>query len=162
MFLALRASLGNYDKLKSDLEGIVEGRWSKEENLHATICYFGNVYTIEELLEKLPRAFEKVGPLGLTSLNYFPHNNILYAKPEGYELDALHSSVCDLFSLEQTKAFTPHVTLMRMKKINDRQAFLELLKRYKNIDLGTTATTVELMQSHFLPDGVKYVTIKRF
>ena len=162
MFLALRAALSDYDELRSDFEGIVEGRWSKEENLHATICYFGNAYTLEELLERLPMAFEKVGPLGLTSLDYFPHNNILYAKPQGYELDALHSSVCDLFSLEQAKAFTPHVTLMRMKKINDKKAFNQVLKSYTDIEIGTTETTVELMQSHFSPSGVKYVTLKRF
>jgi len=162
MFLALRAHLYDYGKLKSDFEGIIEGRWTSKENLHATICYFGNAYRLDELLEKLPQAFKKVGPLTLNSLEYFSHNNILYAKPKGYELDALHSSVCDLFSLEQTKAFTPHVTLMRMKKINDKEAFKEMLKSYENRELGSTETTVELMQSNFYPEGVKYATLKRF
>lgn len=162
MFLALRAELNDYDKLKSDFKNIIEGRWTSGDNLHATICYFGNTYTVEELLEKLPSAFEKLEPLTLDSLEYFSHNNILYAKPRGYTLDALHSSICDLFSLEQTKAFTPHVTLMRMKKINDKRAFAELLKSYKNREIGTTGITVELMQSNFYPSGVKYETIKKF
>lgn len=162
MFLAIRAHLNNYEKLKSDFKGTIEGRWTVKENLHATICYFGNLYTAEELLEKLPSDFKKLEALSLTSLDYFSHNNILYAKPKGYELDALHTSICDLFSLEQTKSFIPHVTLMRMKKINDKQAFNEVLKSYANIEIGTTETTIELMQSHFSPDGVKYLTIKQF
>jgi 2'-5' RNA ligase len=162
MFLALRAHLYDYDVLKSDFKEIIEGRWTSEDNLHATICYFGNIFSTEELLEKLPPTFEKIEPLSLSSLEFFSHNNILYAKPEGYKLDMLHSSVCALFSLEDSKAFVPHVTLMRMKKVNDKQALKEVLKRYKNKKIGVTQTSVELMQSHFCPDGVKYITIKKF
>ncbi len=40
MFLALRAELNDYDKLKSDFKNIIEGRWTSGDNLHATICYF--------------------------------------------------------------------------------------------------------------------------
>lgn len=46
--------------------------------------------------------------------------------------------------------------------INYKQAFKELLERYENIKIGTAETAVELMQSHFYPDGVKYVTVKKF
>ncbi|MDT8339365.1 MAG: 2'-5' RNA ligase family protein [Sulfurimonas sp.] len=162
MFLALRAHLGDYDKLKHDFKEIIEGRWTSEENLHATIYYFGNTYTVEELLEKLPPTFEKVEPLELTSLSYFSHNNILFARPEGYKLDMLHSSLCTQFSLKEATHFVPHITLMRMKKINDKEAFKELLERYENIKIGATETAVELLQSHFYPDGVKYVTVKKF
>lgn len=162
MFLALRADFYNYDALKSDFEEIIEGRWASEENLHATICYFGNTYTVEELLQRLPSALEKVEPLELTSLSYFSHNNILFARPHGYKLDMLHSSLCTQFSLKETTHFVPHVTLMRMKKINDKQAFKELLEKYKNIKIGVTETAIELLQSHFYPDGVKYVTVKKF
>ncbi|MBE0514530.1 2'-5' RNA ligase family protein [Sulfurimonas sp.] len=162
MFLALRAHLGDYDKLKHDFKEIIEGRWTSEENLHATICYYGNTYTVEELLQKLPLTFEKVEPLKLTSLSYFSHNNILFARPEGYKLDMLHSSLYTQFSLKETTHFVPHVTLMRMKKINDKQAFKETLERYKNRKIGSTETTVELLQSHFYPDGVKYETVKKF
>jgi 2'-5' RNA ligase len=162
VFLALRAHLYDYDVLKSDFKEIIEGRWSSEDNLHVTICYFGNIFSTEELLQKLPSTFEKIEPLSLTSLEFFSHKNILYAKPEGYKLDALHSYVCALFSLDHSKAFVPHVTLMRIKKVNDKQALKEMLKRYKNKKIGVMKTSVELMQSHFYPDGVKYVTTKKF
>lgn len=162
LFLALRAHINDYSSLKSDFQELIKGRWTSEDNLHATICYFGNAFSVKELIEKLPPVFDKLEPLSLTSLEYFSHNNILYAKPKGYELDALHSSICNLFSLEQTKSFTPHVTLVRMKKVNDKEAFKEMLKSYEKIELGTTSTTVELMQSHFHPEGVKYETVKKF
>lgn len=162
LFLALKAKLNNYDTLKSDFSDSIKGRWTAEENLHLTICYFGNIYTLDELLEKLPSTIKKIEPLTLTSLDYFSHNKILYAKPNGYSLDMLHSSICAPFSLKSAAGFIPHVTLMRIKKIENDKAFKEMLNRYKNKNIGNIETTLELMQSRQSADGSRYNSIKKF
>ncbi len=162
LFLAFKAKLNNYDALKSDFSDSIKGRWAVEEDLHITICYFGNIYTVDELLEKLPSTLKKIEPLTLTSLDYFPHNKILYAKPDGYVLDILHESLCAPFSLKSAAPFIPHVTLMRIKKIDDPKAFKELLNKYKNKNIGNIETTLQLMQSCRSPGGAKYKCIKKF
>ncbi|QFR42430.1 hypothetical protein FJR47_00255 [Sulfurimonas xiamenensis] len=162
LFLAVKAKLDDYDTLKSEFSGIIKGKWARDEDLHVTICYFGTIYTIEELLNMLPRSIEKTQPSALTSLDFFSHNKILYAKPEGYALDKLHASLCTLFPLKSTASFTPHVTLMRMKKIDDTKAFKEVLNRYKNRKIGKIETTLELMQNCLSPEGSKYKSIKKF
>ena len=162
LFLAIKAKLNDYDTLKSEFSGIIEGKWSRDEDLHVTICYFGTMYTIDELLNILPSTIEKTKSLDLTSLDFFSHNKILYAKPEGYTLDILHESLCAPFSLKSAAPFTPHVTLMRMKKINNSDAFKEVLNKYKNRKIGKIETTLELMQTRLSPEGSKYKSIKKF
>jgi len=163
LFLALRAQLNDYDKLQSDFLGLIKGRWVTDENLHITVCYFGDAYSVEELLEKLPPLLKQIEPLELISLGYFEHNNILYAKAKSKKLEMLQSSISSSFSLPNTKHFIPHVTLMRIKEIHNMKVFKHLLSNYKNNAIGKVDTTFELMQSNIQhPGGAKYEYIKRF
>ena len=80
LFLALQAKLNDYNSLQSDFRGAIKGRWVADKNLHMTICFFGDTYSIDELLKRLPALVEEIEPLTIDSLGYFEHNNILYAK----------------------------------------------------------------------------------
>jgi len=93
LFLALKAQLHDYNAIQSDFLGSIKGRWVTNENLHMTICYFGDTYSVDELLEKLPRLVEEIEPLSLKSLGYFEHNNILYAKVKSRNLERLQESI---------------------------------------------------------------------
>lgn len=162
LFLALRAKIYDYEKLKEDFSKIVKGRWVEDENLHLTFCYFGDAFSIDELLTSLPPVIEKTEPLILTSLDYFKHNNILYAKTQSKSLETLQSSICDMFALKDAKTFIPHVTLMRIKKVYDKESFKEKILHYKDKKIGILDTTLQLMQSYPHKDGVKYESIKQF
>ena len=107
LFLALKAQLHDYNAIKSDFLGSIKGRWVTNENLHMTICYFGDTYSVDELLEKLPRLVEEIEPLSLKSLGYFLHNYILYAKVKSRNLERLQESICSSFSLPKRKLFIP-------------------------------------------------------
>jgi len=159
LFLALKVHLDNYETIKSDFSNILTGKWTPEENLHITICYFGDTYSVEELLSRLPLLIESIPPLKLESLDYFTHNKILYAKTTSKELQRIHLNICKSLKLEQTKLFIPHVTLMRVKKINDTKKFQQLMLTYKGKYLGNVDTSFQLMQSHLHPDGAKYECI---
>jgi RNA 2',3'-cyclic 3'-phosphodiesterase len=162
LFLALKAQLYDYKSLQSDFKGSIKGRWVADENLHLTLCYFGEAYSIDELLDKLPALVREIEPLSVSSLGYFEYNNILYAKVKGKALETLQSSICSSFSLSDTKIFIPHVTLIRVKDIQNKTAFKDKLKHYKNRRVGILDTRVELINSHLGPKGARYETIKKF
>ena len=161
LFLALKVHLDNYKTIKSDFANTLTGKWTPEENLHITICYFGNTCSVEELLSRLPLFIKSIPPLKLESLDYFMHNKILYAKTTSKELQQIHVNICRLFNIKQIKSFIPHATLMRVKKINDVKKFQQLMSTYKEKYLGSVDTSFQLMQSHLYPDGAKYECIAK-
>ncbi|WP_304545772.1 2'-5' RNA ligase family protein [Sulfurimonas microaerophilic] len=163
LFLALKAKLYDYDKIQSDFSGLLKGRWVAEENLHITLNYFGNKFTIEELLEKLPPLITPVPELHLSGLGYFEKNKILYIKSEVMGLASLSEAIAKEFSLPQTKEFIPHVTLMRVKSITDIEGFKQMVASYKDEELGSISTTPELMQSEIRhPGGAVYTSLQSF
>ena len=163
IFLALKAKLHDYDKLQSDFSEVIDGRWIPSENIHITISYFGDGYNVDELIEKLPILIEPIESLTLDSLGYFKQNKILYAAAKSIKLEKLNTSINNFFSLEQTKSFIPHATLMRVKSIKNDRLFREILSSYENRNLGILDTKFELMSSHIQhPGGAKYECIKRF
>ncbi|ADN09285.1 RNA 2',3'-cyclic phosphodiesterase [Sulfurimonas autotrophica] len=161
LFLALKVHLDNYEIIKSNFSNILRGKWTPEENLHITICYFGDKFSLDELLSKLPLLVENIPPLTLESLDVFTHNKILYAKTTSKELERIHLNICKSLKLKQTKLFIPHVTLMRVKKINDTKKFQHVMLTYREKYLGSVDTSFQLMQSHLHPDGAKYECISK-
>ncbi|NOR56889.1 MAG: RNA 2',3'-cyclic phosphodiesterase [Sulfurimonas sp.] len=162
LFLALRAQLNDYDQLQSDFLASIKGRWVADENLHITMCYFGDTFDVDELLERLPPLLEVLKTIPLESLGYFEHNNILYAKAKSRTLETLQASICASLSLSNTQLFIPHVTLIRIKDIHNKKAFKQMLKNYKNKTIGELDTCFELINSHLYSSGASYESIKRF
>ena len=162
-FLALWAQIDNYDKIKSDFDGLIKGRWVERKKLHVTVCFFGDTFSVNELLEKMPPLNDKIEQLELNSLGFFEHNNILYAKVNSQNLDMLQSSISGVFSLDESEPFVAHVTLMRVKKIEDKQAFTEMLESYESKSIGLVEPRFELMQSHIVhPGGARYESIRKY
>lgn len=163
IFLALKAKIDDYDRLQSNFEEVIKGRWVPEENLHVTVCYFGDLYEVDYILQKMPLLNDKLREFKVSSLGYFKHNNILYAKAKSQELETLQSSICRLYSLPTTKPFIVHVTLMRIKEIQDKDTFSKLLEEYKDKTLGIVNPRFELMQSRIQhPGGAKYESIRKY
>jgi len=163
MFLALKAHIDNYNKLQSDFSKLIKGRWVPEENLHITVCYFGDTYSIDEIFQKMPPLNYEIEELELSSLGYFKHNNILYAETNSQKLETLQLQISDIFSLSNVQIFIPHVTLIRIKKIEDEKAFIQMLNNYKGKHLGKIESRLELIQSHIIhPGGAKYESIRKY
>ncbi len=163
LFLALKVKLNDYNKIKSDFSEFIKGRWVADENLHITISYFGDKFSLEELVEKLPPLISPIQPLQLSGLGYFKANKILYAKSEMLGIDQLSAAISKEFSLQETKKFIPHATLMRIKNIIDIEDFKKMLENYKDEELGSVDTTLHLMQSEIRhPGGAVYTSLKSF
>ncbi|WP_345991720.1 hypothetical protein [Sulfurimonas sp. HSL-1716] len=162
LFLSLKAQLNDYEKIQSDFGGLVTGRWTPIENLHVTVGFFANKFSIEELLERVPPLLVPINSFKLCGLDYFTSNKIFYAKSESSELTSLVASLNDAFSLGGTKQFTAHVTLMRVKSVENKAAFEKMLRSYDKKELGRVDNVFELIQSHRHPNGANYECIKRF
>jgi len=64
--------------------------------------------------------------------------------------------------MPKIKPFIPHVTLVRIKTIQNTEVFKKKLIEYENRELGTLETTMHLINSNLSPSGAEYKYIKRF
>lgn len=162
LFLAVPARVTDFKALQKDFSDTIEGKWTKPENLHATLYFFGKMYEPDELVEKLSSIPMQIEPSSLIGAELFSHNRILSATSVNPSLDALYETLTKTLELPTKRAFVPHITLMRIKKILDYQALHRCIDTYRDQVIGTLSGPVELMQSHTYPEGAEYELIKRF
>ena len=89
-------------------------------------------------------------------------SNILYAESENTSLLRLYKDVSNELELSSSHRFTPHVTLMRIKKIVDRQTFFERLEHYRNQPLGRLQNRAALYSSELHRGGARYTLLKEW
>ena len=162
LFLAVPARLERYGEIRRDFGTLIEGRWTPEAQLHATLCFFGERFDTAELLGRLEKIDFTIDASGVASLGYFKRSNILYAESENTSLLRLYKDVSNELELSSSHRFTPHVTLMRIKKIVDRQTFFERLEHYRNQPLGRLQNRAALYSSELHRGGARYTLLKEW
>ena len=162
LFLALPARIDDYKTIQDDFADIIGGRWVPSENLHLTLNFYGDQFEQDELLQRLSLMEVEITPSMISGLGYFEKRKILYAKIDNPALTALYKKLNTLFDLPGKNAFVPHVTLMRVKELVDKEKFHERLDIYKEREIGSLGSSLELIQSELYPDGAKYTLLKRF
>lgn len=162
LFLAVPAKLTDFETLQKDFSDTLEGKWTKPENLHATLYFFGNMYQPDELIEKLSSIPMRVEPSPLVGAELFSHNRILSSPSVNPSLDALFATLTKTLDLPVKRAFVPHITLMRIKKILDYQALDRCIDTYRDRVVGTLSGPVELFESHTYPEGAEYELLQTF
>lgn len=162
LFLSLPAVIDDYQALQKAFEGVVSGRWTPPENLHLTLSFFGDLFEQDVLIEKLGALDLAVTPSVISGLGVFKRKKILYADVENSSLAAVYEELNRTFELPATKAFIPHMTLMRFKEIIDEERFDKLIDHYSGHKIGSLGGTLELMQSELHREGARYTLVKRF
>lgn len=162
LFLAVPAILFDYAKLQSDFSGLVEGRWTVVDNLHLTLCFFGDRFGRRELLNRLEPLIQSIDPVEIRGVGFFKHNRILHAKAESSSLEKMHFRIAREFGLPVKRGFAGHITLMRVKKIHDMEMFRQEIHNYNSRVVGRLDPWLELMQSRLYSDGARYELVKRF
>jgi 2'-5' RNA ligase len=162
LFLAVPAKLTDFETLQKDFSDSLRGKWTKPENLHATLYFFGNMFEPDELIEKLSAIPMKVEPSPLLGAELFSHNRILSASSENPSLDALYETLTETLDLPSKRAYVTHVTLMRIKKILDYSTLERRIDAYRDRVIGTISEPVELLRSHTYPEGAEYELLRRF
>ena len=152
-------------------------KWVPPANLHLTLCFLGNVAAghvgeVEERLEDIPPP----GPISLElgGLGCFPNSRrpaVVWAGlggglPTLFGLQTQVAEACrDFVEKADRRAFSPHLTLARVKNL-DRigvARLRELLVRDADLDFGSwSAQEFRLMRSELGREGSTYRVIRTF
>jgi 2'-5' RNA ligase len=161
-FLAMPVTLYDYAGLRSNFEHLLEGRWMPEQNLHLTLQFFGRAYEKEFLLSVLSQLQLQAEGSHLKGLDLLKNRTILYAKTLNPSLAHVSKILQNAFGLYDAREFTPHVTLLRIKKVCDHELLNKKLIAYEEKSIGKLHGEIALMHSRTGPEGTCYSLIKQF
>ena len=174
LFIAVNLSAPVVDKIATVSRGKFDANivWTRPENLHLTVKFLGPTEK-----EKLPRIIEVLEavreagiyfPFQLTAkgAGVFPSENspkVLWIgihEPEG-KLAAtaagLDERLAALGVARETREYSPHLTVGRVKRGNPGRRFLAA---YSKVDFGTSLVSeLVLYASETLPAGARYTPL---
>jgi 2'-5' RNA ligase len=150
-------------------------KWVDPESLHLTLKFLGD--TDERKIQEIRQQMEIAGSAffkakgKLTGLDYFSSQgnpSVLFSKITGLPgLEELVLRVDEAmetagFMLEKRK-FRPHLTLARIKYLQDKGKFLDLIRQYRDIEIQSIeAEQMVLYESILRPEGPLYVPLYTF
>ena len=155
LFISSPITLDDYSSIQEDFKGIIEGKWVEEENLHLTWVFLGDVKDAQPIIDKMQNITPLESEVGIAELGYFGRPpRVLFAKTEEKPLynkaKEFKEAGFDLYR------FKPHITLCRIKKINDYKQYKEKLKSYREKMLGVIKPEIALYQSTLTSEGAHY------
>lgn len=169
----VRSALAEFQQTAAaSLDKRSEVRWVRNENLHLTLKFFGEVS--EERLDPLEKALQESGnqsasfELEVKGAGCFPNLSnarVLWAGA-GNEVTGLakaveKSTVSAGFEAAD-RAFSPHLTLARLGS-KPGAALQQIVTRYQDFSFGKfTVTDMILFQSRLRSGGPQYTELKKF
>ncbi len=169
LFVAHMVKIGGISEIKERVNGFkVLGKWVESENLHFTYRFIGDfeVERIEDLKFELRERLKdiKAPEVKYKGLGVFPN----FSSPRVLWIGVHSTSVGDVkkgvdlalkkfgFGAEE-RAFKPHVTLMRIKRLRHAIKFKSFLFSMKEkVFHEDTAYTVSLVESKLTEKGPLY------
>jgi len=178
-FIATKISPGEkllktYTKLRNELKN-EKIKWVNSEQFHITLFFLGD--TDEEMI---PRVRTQVGNLldqfssfyiNLSGLGVFKNINkprVLWAGIYDYDTmkdikERIDEEMVALGFPRDEREFRPHLTMARLKWINDKEKLKDLLETYKNEDFQEVKINeVIYYESILKPSGPVYKPIEKF
>lgn len=147
-------------------------RWVKIHHMHLTLRFLGDVESdlITEIPEKLHKHTRNINsfPLIIKSLGVFrsvSYPRVLWAgikdNPKLAELKKQLDAVLERMGFEPgSDSFSPHLTLGRMRRINNRESLKELLNDFREkILLKQEVKSLVFFESILKPDGPEYIPL---
>ncbi len=151
-------------------------RWVKPSNLHLTLKFLGNV--TQEQIEGAKNCLKEVGQgvsfftLKTSEIGGFPNLNypkvlwLGFSNPDGQ----LHKLVEKIeFQLQkigfkqESRKFTPHLTIGRVKSLKGKKDFIRILHEEKNVSCNDICVTCfKLIKSDLKPSGPEYSVLHTF
>lgn len=159
LFLAVPALLENYAGVCDRFSGILEGRWRDEAGLHATIAFLGDRFSparVIDAVEGIDRSFEVSR---LENWDYFSRARVFVATTHNPSLQGLYERLGPLLELPPAR-LSPHVTLMRVKRFSDPDAFAQTCARFP--PSGGLLGEIVLYESRLRSEGALYVPLHRW
>jgi 2'-5' RNA ligase len=176
LFTALDLSeevVRNLEKLLAELKPAARIGWSPPANLHITTKFIGE--WSGERLEELASTLLEVrapGPIevSIRKLGFFPNPHsprVFFCGIEAPGLDRLaaatEAAMASLGVESEKRAYSPHLTLARIKDRVDLQPLRERIARLPSQEFGSfTARSYFLYQSQLRPTGSVYTKLSEF
>ena len=139
----------------------------KPENKHLTLKFLGEIDRFQA--ENVKGLLEKVsfGPFSLTTqgAGVFPPKGkprvIWFGFKEAPMVMALQKKIDEVLQplFPPEPHFVPHITLARVKWIDDSELFAKFVHQIKIPPIEATITSFHLLQSELLPEGPKYTVL---
>ena len=179
----LKRQIGSVQaELKREVSGSARGGktvkigWTQPDGIHLTLKFLGDIQEaqVDALREILSKAAASARPFTLEArgLGAFPNPRAprviwlgLHGKSEDMaELQRLQAAVEDgaaaLGFAKEARAFTPHLTLARIRDRVEAGALEPVLTVQQNrVVGGFTASSVDLIKSELRPSGAVYTTL---
>jgi len=163
-------------RLREEAGLFIHGKWTQPQNLHVTLQFVGEVdrSTLAELLKTTQEVAASFRPFRITykGLGVFPNPKrprILWVgvdagagtlKRLARAVEQANRRVKNI--RPDTKPFHPHVTICRMKRVDNRK-LKTLMKRYQNFVFGEEVVNkIALIKSTLTPEGPIYAPIEVF
>jgi 2'-5' RNA ligase len=149
--------------------------WVALGSLHITLCFLGNTPDpmLSDVAAVITKAVRETAAFELTlrSLGVFrdlrdPHVIWIGCEPSSPMQDiksALDQQFKEIGFAVDSRPFTPHLTLGRMRGVRQINQLSQLLALYKEVEIQkNTITHVVWFESTLKPDGPEYRPIQRF
>ncbi len=149
--------------------------WMELQNLHTTLKFFGEtpedkIDDICAMLSKCAQAHQSFELLlqntGIFGSSYQPRV-IWFGMQNTLPLEMLAKDVlqgAETLGWERDRQnFRPHLTVARIKFLNDKRYFQQVIDSYKNVSLQKIAvSSFALIESRLRPQGPEYQVLERF
>ena len=158
-----------FEKMKNS--GLVSGNFVKKENLHLTLKFFGNIS--EEEIEKIKSKISELSfskfELFTDGVGVFPSEKyvkILWTKLISNKLkfikDIIEEKLFEIGINKETREFSSHVTVARVKNVTDRTKFLEKVKTMQIKKMSFEVEKISLLKSELTRNGPIYKVLEEF
>jgi 2'-5' RNA ligase len=170
LFVAFEIS-ENVKQVLLGLQKKLAGRLTLVKDFHLTLKFLGEVEEskVDSIKESLGKIVFENFDCTLSQLGVFPDEK--YVKVIWVGLEP-HDAICSLqkdvddatskFGIKMDKNFIPHLTLARVKSIDNKKEFLDALKQVVVAKDTFNVSSFKLIKSTLTPQGPVYETIGEF
>ena len=165
------------EEIQNNLKSLTSDvRWVRPEGIHLTLKFLGNIE--EERIPEVSDIIRKCSTdttsftLSVRSLGAFPNEKnpkVIWAGAEDDSgtlaklQQALENILSSIGFKVEKRAFSPHLTLGRLKSPKGKGRLTQGLEDYKHFEFGTfEAKEVCLFKSELKPGGAIYTKLKTF
>ncbi|BCD60893.1 MULTISPECIES: RNA 2',3'-cyclic phosphodiesterase [unclassified Nitratiruptor] len=162
LFLGSFATINYYGLIKEKFS-FLEGKWVEKHNIHLTYLFLGDMPTPQPIIERLEDIAKPEKKIGMNHLGFFGHPpKVLFAKASDESLFRLHQAIVSKLQIKPDKAFIPHVTLCRIKKVHNFDRFIQNIRFLEGKAIGSIEPQLRLIKSILTPKGPVYKIIHTF
>ncbi|HDO19463.1 MAG TPA: RNA 2',3'-cyclic phosphodiesterase [Thermoplasmatales archaeon] len=143
------------------------------KNIHLTLKFLGNTRedAVDEIADCIRKASKGIEPFSfrLKGVGVFPNmkriNVIWVGIEDGNEIvtiaNRLEEELHRLGYKKERREFSPHVTVARVKSVENKNELISTLEKYANRTFGKViVSSIKLKKSELTPKGPIYTTLR--